>query len=250
MKRPLLALFLSIVLALPAQGTKAANFVEPMVMTWQMMDAMRQMMAWFGVGSYRNNYTNQWLPLGSLYPTPYGSDLNSLNLLGLNHYPSRPYQQGWGGPLQHNLVAPEMALAEAMESDGEWLRDPLPDEENFWGDGSRREGAAVPLRERYPGGRSGYPGVDGIWLVKTGERWLIQGNRFALVSASGIVTSGEFRIRDGWIGIRHYVSNRTILLQFRQMGDLLIIRDRSGEVAQLHRVAQPRTPFNYGGYIR
>lgn len=249
MKRPFLALFLSIALSVPAQSARAANFVEPMVKAWQMMDAMRQMMEWFVGGSNRNQYGNQWMPFGSLYSTPYGNNLNSLNLLGLNRHPAGAYQQNWA-PNRRYPAGSETVVSVPMGNDGEWLRDPVPYEENFWGDDPRWDGTAVPLGEGYPASRSGYEGIDGTWLVKTGERWFIQGNQFVLRRANGVVSRGEFTIKDDWIVVRHHDRNVTISLQFRQMGDLLIIRDRSGVVALLHRIPQFRTPLNYGGYIQ
>ncbi|MCW8825726.1 MAG: hypothetical protein OQK78_04805 [Gammaproteobacteria bacterium] len=255
MKRPLLALFLSIVLLVPAQGARAANFVEPMVAAWQMMDAMRQMMEWF-VGGGNNSYRNQlgnggWMPFGSIYSTPNSNNLNSLNLLGLNRYPVRsnldgPYLNRRGRyPATSGTV-----VAVPLEGDGEWLRDPIPYEENFWGDDPYWDGSVVPLGEGYPASRSGYEGIDGLWLVKTGERWKIQGNQFVLRKANGAISQGELTIKGDWIEVRHYQSNQTISLQFRQMDDLLVIRDRSGTVVLLHRQPEFQAPFNYGGYYQ
>ncbi|MDH3354774.1 MAG: hypothetical protein OEL79_06125, partial [Chromatiales bacterium] len=159
MKRPLLALFLSISLLLPAYSAGAANFVEPMVKAWQMMDSMRQMMEWFIGGSNGNNYRNQTMPLGAFYSPAY-----------------RGYPRNFG------------ALGAApMEAEGEWLRDPIPREDSFWGDDPYWDGSVVPLGENYPSRRSGYEGFDGLWLVNSGERWMIRGNQFILKQANGAI---------------------------------------------------------------
>ena len=229
MKRPLLALFLSISLLLPAYRAGAANFVEPMVKAWQMMDSMRQMMEWFIGGSNGNYYRNQSMPFGTLNPNLYGNNRNLAS-------PYRRYPIG----SETIVVAPRV-------DEGEWLRDPSPREDNFWGDDPYWDGAVVPLGEGYPASRSGYEGFDGIWRVNTGERWMIQGNQFMLKQANGAITKGEYTIKNDWIVIRHYDSNMTTSLQFRQMDDLLLIRDRSGSAALLHRLSGFRTPYNYGG---
>ncbi len=223
---------------MPTHSVRAANFVEPMVMAWQMMDAMRQMMEWFIGGSNRN----QRMPFGSPYSLPFGNNLNALNSQGFNRY-SLP-------PNRRNPAVSNRAGAVPLKGEGEWLRDPVPYEENFWGDVPYWDVQAVPLGEGYPAIRSGYEGVDGIWLVNTGERWMIQGNQFALIRANGVISKGEFTIKNDWIEIRHYDTNVTILLQFRQMDNLLMIRDRSGAVALLRRLPDSRTPFNPGVYTQ
>lgn len=232
MKRSYLALFLSILLFVPMHGVGAANFVEPMVKALQMMDAMRQMMEWFVGGSNRIGYRNPGMPFGSLYSTPYAGNINSLGLLGLNRYSLSPYPA-----VTETVVA-------LPQSDGEWLRDPVPYEESFWGDDPYWDSRVVPLGEGFPARSSGYAGLDGIWFVKSGERWLIQGNRFALVRANGAILNGEFTIKDDWIVIRYYDNKTTISLQFRQMDNLLLIRDRSGTVALLRRLKTSPIPYN------
>jgi hypothetical protein len=247
-KRPLLALILSITLLAPAHGARAADFVEPMVKAWQMMDAMRQMMEWFVGGSNRNNHGNQWMPFGSLNTMPYGNNLNSLNLLGLNRNLASPYA---GGDRYLNRGYPQGSGSAAMaRREGEWLREPLPYEDSFWGDDPYWDSHAVPLGESYPASRSGYEGIDGVWFANSGERWMIQGNQFILRRTNGTLAKGEFTIKDDWIVVRHYDGNVTISLQFRQMDDLLVIRDRSGTAALLHRLPESRTPINYGGYVQ
>jgi len=241
-KRSFLALFLSISLFVPMHSVGAANFVEPMVKAWQMMDAMRQMMEWFVGGSNRNGYRSAGVPFGSLYATPYGSNLSSLGLLGLNRNSLSPYA---GYPAVANT-----AVVSPLQGDGEWLRDPVPYEESFWGDDPYWDSRAVPLGEGFPARNSGYEGLDGIWFVKSGERWLIQGNQFALVRANGMITKGEFTIKDDWLVIRYNDHNTIVSLQFRQMDNLLLIRDRSGTVALLRRFDNSRPSYNAGGYTQ
>ena len=242
MKRPLLALFLSISLVVPIQSVGAANLVEPMVKAWQMMDAMRQMMEWFVGGNNRNSNRNQWMPFGSLYAPLSGNRIDSLSMRGLNRNRESPYRS-YPAAAEAVAVAPQQA-------DGEWLRDPVPHEESFWGDDPYWDSRVVPLGESFPARGSGYEGLDGIWFVKSGERWLIQGNQFVLVRANGMITKGEFTIKEDWIAVRYYDSSTTISLQFRQMDDLLLIRDRSGTIALLQRLGNSRTSYNNGGYIQ
>jgi len=227
---------------LPAHGVRAADFSEPMVRAWQMMDAMRQMMEWFIGGSNRNHYRNPSIPFGAPYPTPYGTNFSALNRSGFNRYSSPSYR--------HYPTGSEIVVAVPREGEGEWLRDPIPYDENFWGDDPYWDSGVVPLGAGYPASRSGYEGIDGIWLVNTGERWQIQGNQFVLRKSNGTIIKGEFTIKDDWIVVHHYDSNMTISLQFRQMDDLLVIRDRSGAVVLLHRLPEFHNPLNYDGYYQ
>ncbi len=96
-------------------------------------------------------------------------------------------------------------------------------------------------------------GLDGIWVVESGERWWIQNNQFILIQANGAILKGEFVLKNGQMIMRYYSNNVIVALQFKLMGDLLYIRDDSGMEVQLHRLNNFRPPNNaFGGgrYIR
>ncbi len=191
-----------------------------------MMDMMSEMMSWFlgrnNSWSYSpglpfsNPYGFNGLPYGlNTYPnaySPYFSDPSSIQ--DLNHV--------WSGSRAYKTAQPD---------------DELPFG-SFWGDSSGWGTSNEPWDGGHYPNIAGYVGFDGVWLAATGERWFIQGSQFVLYHANGGVSKGEYRVDGEWIHVHNYNNQMTVTFQFRQMENLLIIRDKHGQLVILKQIQQ------------
>jgi hypothetical protein len=76
--------------------------------------------------------------------------------------------------------------------------------------------------------------LDGTWLAQSGEYWYVRGNRFVLLDSRGNRSSGEFRMEGEFILTR--MPWGEVEFQYRQMGDVLILRDVNGRLMLLRRI--------------
>ena len=76
--------------------------------------------------------------------------------------------------------------------------------------------------------------LDGTWLAQSGEYWYVRGNRFVLVDSGGSKSAGEFRVEGDFIITRMQWGEAEF--EFRQMDDVLILRDINGRIMLLRRV--------------
>ncbi len=90
---------------------------------------------------------------------------------------------------------------------------------------------------RYPGlgdnPWSGMPALDGVWLAQSGEYWQVRGNRFVLYAGGGRQYPGEF-LREGNF-LRTRLPWGEMEFEYRQMGEMLMLRDVEGQVMLLRR---------------
>lgn len=248
------SLITTLLLVLLSQPVTAANHTSPSWMMWQMMDLMAEMMEWFlgrnrsYPGSFGYNPLSMGqspFALGGLSPLglPYTNGLNSLyGTNGLNRFNGL---NGQNGDLWNN---PASRLGQIQALNNAWSNSPLKtvktskDEElplgSFWGDSSGWGTSEEPWDGGLSHNYAGYVGFDGIWKAPTGERWVIQGSQFILYHANDGTTRGEYKVDGEWIYARSFDNKMTITFQFRQMDDLLLIRDKRGQVVLMQRIKQ------------
>lgn len=76
--------------------------------------------------------------------------------------------------------------------------------------------------------------LDGTWLAQSGEYWYVRNRRFVLVSGGEQRAAGEFLVEGHFILAR--LPSGEVEFEFRQMNDVLILRDVAGRVMLLRRV--------------
>ena len=76
--------------------------------------------------------------------------------------------------------------------------------------------------------------LDGVWRAQSGEFWLVRGNRFVLYPGNGREYPGEFR-REGNFLLARMPWGETEF-EYRQMGEVLVLRDVEGRGMLLRRV--------------
>jgi len=76
--------------------------------------------------------------------------------------------------------------------------------------------------------------MDGTWLAQSGEYWYVRGNRFVLVDSSGNKSGGEFQVQGDFILTR--MPWGEVEFEYRQMDDVLLLRDVNGRLMLLRRV--------------
>lgn len=76
--------------------------------------------------------------------------------------------------------------------------------------------------------------LDGTWLAQTGEYWYVRGNRFVLMDNSGNKSGGEFLIEGDFILTR--LPWGEVEFEYRQMDDVLLLRDVNGRLMLLRRI--------------
>ena len=113
-----------------------------------------------------------------------------------------PY--GWGNPL---------SLYGARQANPYRYRDYWDDPNNPWVD-------MQPL--------------EGVWLAQSGEYWYVRDNRFVLVDSNQQKTAGEFLVEGDFILTR--MPWGEVEFEFRQMDDVLILRDVNGRIMLLRRI--------------
>lgn len=91
---------------------------------------------------------------------------------------------------------------------------------------------ALPLEPPAP------PVLDGVWLSPSGEYWLVQGSRFALVNRSGQRFDGMLRREGPFLLTRLPQGEQEFAYRLR--GDLLVLRDVTGLAVTLRRIRRPQ----------
>lgn len=77
-------------------------------------------------------------------------------------------------------------------------------------------------------------GFDGVWRALSGEYWLVHGNHFTLYAGPYRQYHGEFR-REGKF-LRAQLPWGESEFTYRQLDDVLFLRDVSGRVMPLYRI--------------
>ena len=78
--------------------------------------------------------------------------------------------------------------------------------------------------------------LDGVWLAQTGEHWYVRDQRFVLVDRNQQKTAGEFYVEGNFILTR--LPGGEVEFEFRQMDDVLLLRDVNGRLMLLQRIEQ------------
>ena len=235
MKLPFLTFLILIMMS--ATPVRAATMSPNPALPMQMMGTLMEMMEWFM--QYRRLNPSNMIPLNSAMPlSPNANSLSSMAMLGLmpnqfmqgEHSPLKlatggmPFSSMGGGDNILNMLGIGTDMLQGSEKSD--------DQQAATGNLGQK------IKENIGVIRSGYEGIDGVWSAKTGERWMVKGDRFILFHASGGSMSGYFQIKDDWIYARAQDGAQTISFQFRQMDDLLLIRDQQGSVVLLYRNQQ------------
>lgn len=76
--------------------------------------------------------------------------------------------------------------------------------------------------------------LDGVWLAQTGEYWYVRGNRFVLIDSNQQKSGGEFYVEGNFILTR--MPGGEVEFEFRQMDDVLLLRDVTGRLMLLRRI--------------
>lgn len=76
--------------------------------------------------------------------------------------------------------------------------------------------------------------LEGVWQAQSGEYWYVRGSRFVLVDSSGNKSAGEFHVEGDFILTRMQWGEAEF--EYRQMDDVLILRDINGRIMLLRRV--------------
>lgn len=76
--------------------------------------------------------------------------------------------------------------------------------------------------------------LEGTWLAQSGEYWYVRDNRFVLVDSNGAKSAGEFRVEGDFILTR--MPWGEVEFEYRQMDDVLILRDVNGRIMLLRRI--------------
>ncbi|MBF0470102.1 MAG: hypothetical protein HQL48_01875 [Gammaproteobacteria bacterium] len=241
---PLRLLKILVVIATLTPSSPLLANSNPLGMMALMMDTMMQMMVWMmsgggalpgGAMGAMNPMSPLLFPSQSTFLTPPFS-ANSLlpysapgsvmaspgttNLLGLNALANRSPMALLG------LTTPGSGVDKSTPQGGE----------------DQRKSTAVT---------SGYVGIEGIWSAPSGEYWAVKANQFIFFGLNGTPMRGEYTIRGDWIMANSYPQQGresvTIHVQFRQMDDLLLLRNQKGQVTLLQRQFDPQKPGVYGG---
>lgn len=84
--------------------------------------------------------------------------------------------------------------------------------------------------------------LEGLWLASSGEYWWVQNGRFILYSPRGHVLSGQLAVEGEWISAFHAENGQPARYRYRQLDDVLLVKDRHGQLMLLRKVAQDRAP--------
>lgn len=76
--------------------------------------------------------------------------------------------------------------------------------------------------------------LEGTWRAQSGELWYVRGNRFVLVDSDQQKLAGEFYVEGDFILTR--MPGGEVEFEFRQMDDVLVLRDVNGRVMLLRRI--------------
>ncbi len=76
--------------------------------------------------------------------------------------------------------------------------------------------------------------LEGTWRAQSGELWYVRGNRFVLVDREQQKMGGEFHVEGDFILTRTPAGE--VEFEFRQMDDVLILRDVNGRIMLLRRI--------------
>lgn len=76
--------------------------------------------------------------------------------------------------------------------------------------------------------------LDGVWQAQSGELWYVRQNRFVLVDSQQQRMTGEFLVEGNFILTR--MPWGEVEFEFRQMDDVLVLRDVNGRVMLLRRI--------------
>lgn len=100
-------------------------------------------------------------------------------------------------------------------------------------------GASNPYRHRDYWDDPSNPWVDmqpleGTWRAQSGEYWFVRDSRFVLVDNQQQKMTGEFLVEGDFILTR--MPWGEVEFEFRQMDDVLILRDVNGRIMLLRRV--------------
>jgi hypothetical protein len=76
--------------------------------------------------------------------------------------------------------------------------------------------------------------LEGVWRAQSGEFWYVRNNRFVLVDSNQQRMAGEFLVEGNFILTR--MPWGEVEFEFRQMDDVLVLRDVNGRVMLLRRV--------------
>jgi hypothetical protein len=76
--------------------------------------------------------------------------------------------------------------------------------------------------------------LEGTWQAQSGEHWIVRDNHFVLIDNNQRKITGEFIVEGNFILTR--MPQGEVEFEFRQMDDVMILRDVSGRVMLLRRV--------------
>ncbi len=76
--------------------------------------------------------------------------------------------------------------------------------------------------------------LEGTWLAQSGEYWFVRDNHFVLLDNNQQKMAGEFIVEGNFILTR--MPGGEVEFEFRQMDDVLILRDVNGRVMLLRRI--------------
>jgi hypothetical protein len=76
--------------------------------------------------------------------------------------------------------------------------------------------------------------LDGTWRAQSGEFWIVRDHRFVLVDNNQQKMGGEFLVEGNFILTR--MPWGEVEFEFRQMDDVLVLRDVNGRVMLLRRI--------------
>lgn len=76
--------------------------------------------------------------------------------------------------------------------------------------------------------------LEGTWMAQSGERWVVRGNQFVLVDSDGVKSGGEFYVEGDFILTR--MPWGEVEFEYRQMDDVLLLRDVNGRLMLLRRI--------------
>jgi hypothetical protein len=260
----LISLLLLLSLALPLRG-HASDINSAGNVAMSMMQAMWDLMEWFFSRNPANagGVTPLTAPGAAAWQNPLlWSQLSGAMTLpdGLSSPPGQ-LPQGWASQLPSlagTMPSPTtmMPWANALQSAPSaatlpnlpWNKTPM---------GTPKEMPSLPWQSAQPGQKS--PSMpwspsasatpkmmpaheiklDGIWRANSGQLWWIEGSRFLLYLGENEYAEGFFELQGDTIIAQAPGQESTSYFQFRQMDDILILRDVQDRVVLLRRIEQP-----------
>ena len=136
---------------------------------------------------------------------------------------------GWNSGLSANIVDNMWQLMEWFSGRNE--RDRYGPYRG-WRDGPYD--SLAPLRRPPSADWADIGGLEGVWQAQSGEYWVVRRGRFVLYPAFGGMVQGDY-LREGHF-LRLFGPWGERQFEFRQMGDVMMMQDVTGQLSILRRV--------------